>query len=38
LTIGFEPDPTTPEAFAQFIKDEMTLHARIIKSAGLKVE
>lgn len=38
LTIGFEPEPTTPEEFAQFIKDEMALHARIIKTAGLKVE
>jgi tripartite-type tricarboxylate transporter receptor subunit TctC len=37
-TIGFEPEPTTPEEFAQFIKDQMALHARIIKAAGLKVE
>jgi tripartite-type tricarboxylate transporter receptor subunit TctC len=38
LTIGFEPEPTTPEEFAQFIQDEIALHARIIKAAGLKVE
>jgi tripartite-type tricarboxylate transporter receptor subunit TctC len=38
VAIGFEPDPTTPAEFAQFIKDEIALHARIIKSAGLKVE
>jgi tripartite-type tricarboxylate transporter receptor subunit TctC len=38
LAIGFEPDPSTPEEFAQFIKDEIALHARIIKIAGLKVE
>lgn len=38
LTIGFEPEPTTPEEFAQFIKDQMALHARIIKTAGLRVE
>ncbi len=38
LTIGFEPEPTTPEQFARFIKEEMALHARIIKAAGLKVE
>ena len=38
LTIGFEPEPTTPEEFAHFIKEEMALHARIIKAAGLKIE
>jgi tripartite-type tricarboxylate transporter receptor subunit TctC len=36
--IGFEPDPTTPAQFARFIEDEIALHARIIKSAGLKIE
>jgi tripartite-type tricarboxylate transporter receptor subunit TctC len=36
--IGFEPDPTSPEEFARFIEDEIALHARIIKAAGLKVE
>lgn len=38
VSMGFEPDPTTPAEFTQFIKDEMALHARIIKTAGLKVE
>jgi len=38
VPIGFEPDPTTPEEFARFITDEIALHARIIKSAGLKVQ
>jgi tripartite-type tricarboxylate transporter receptor subunit TctC len=38
LSIGFEPDPTTPEEFMQYIKDEIALHARIIKAAGLKIE
>ena len=36
--IGFEPDPTAPEEFARFIQDEIALHARIIRTAGLKVE
>jgi tripartite-type tricarboxylate transporter receptor subunit TctC len=29
---------TRPEEFARFIEDEIALHARIIKAAGLKVE
>jgi len=36
--MGFEPDPMTPEEFAQFIKEEIALHGRIVKMAGLKVE
>jgi tripartite-type tricarboxylate transporter receptor subunit TctC len=38
LAIGFEPDPTTPEGFAKFIREEIALHARVVKIAGLKVE
>jgi tripartite-type tricarboxylate transporter receptor subunit TctC len=38
LSVGFEPDPTTPQEFARFIDEEIALHARIIKIAGLKVE
>ncbi len=38
LAIGFEPDPTSPEGFTEFIKQELALHARIVKTAGLRVE
>jgi tripartite-type tricarboxylate transporter receptor subunit TctC len=38
LSIGFEPDPTTPEEFGRFIEEEIALHAQIIKKIGLKVE
>jgi tripartite-type tricarboxylate transporter receptor subunit TctC len=38
IGMGFEPDSTTPDEFAKFIRDELALHARIIKAAGLKVE
>ena len=38
LAIGFEPDPSSPTEFMQFIKDELKLHAQIIKSAGLRIE
>ena len=36
--LGFEPDPSTPEEFAAFIREELVLHAKIIKAAGLKRE
>ena len=37
-SLGFEPDPSTPEEFAAFIRDELALHAKIIKAAGLRAD
>ncbi len=36
--MGFEPSPTTPEQFRDFIKNESVKFARIIVEAGVKVE
>ncbi len=36
--MGFEPAPTTPEQFRDFIKNESVKFARIIVEAGVKVE
>jgi tripartite-type tricarboxylate transporter receptor subunit TctC len=38
LAVGFEPDPTTADEFAQFIKDELALHARIVKMTGIRID
>ncbi len=35
VKIGFDPDPSSPEEFAAFIKSEVALYARIVKAAGL---
>ena len=35
---GAEAAPTTPEAFAAFIRREMTKYARIVKASGAKVD
>lgn len=36
--LGFEPEPTTPEAFGSFIRQQMKHYAEIIKNAGIKPE
>ena len=36
--MGFEPSPTTPEQFRDFIKNESAKFAKIIVEAGVKVE
>ncbi len=35
---GFEPSPTTPEEFRQFIRSESAKFAKIIADAGIKLE
>ncbi len=35
---GFEPSPTTPEEFRQFIRSESAKFAKIIVDAGIKLE
>ena len=35
---GMEPNGSTPEAFATFIKSETTKYARVIKTAGIRAE
>ena len=36
--MGFEPSPTTPDQFREFIKNESAKFAKIIVQAGVKVE
>jgi tripartite-type tricarboxylate transporter receptor subunit TctC len=36
--MGAEPAPTTPEAFAAFIKSEQAKYAKIVKDSGAKVD
>lgn len=36
--VGFEPAPTTPEQFRQFIRGESAKFAKIIAEAGIKLE
>lgn len=35
---GFEPSPTKPEEFRQFIRSESAKFAKIIADAGIKLE
>ena len=35
---GFEPSPTTPEEFREFIRSESAKFAKIIADAGIKFE
>jgi tripartite-type tricarboxylate transporter receptor subunit TctC len=35
---GFEPNPSTPEAFGQRIAREIDVYAKLIKSSGARVE
>ncbi|MEO7404361.1 MAG: tripartite tricarboxylate transporter substrate-binding protein, partial [Burkholderiales bacterium] len=37
-TLGVEPVGNTPEQFAAFIRDDLARWAKVIKSAGIKVE
>lgn len=36
--IGVEPAPTTPKAFGDYIKSETTKWAKVIRTAGIKLE
>lgn len=36
--LGVEPAPTTPKAFADYIKSETTKWAKVIRTAGIKLE
>ena len=36
--IGFDIRTSTPEAFSQFIKEDMARIAKVIQSAGIKAE
>ena len=36
--MGFEPAPTTPEQYREFIRSESTKFAKIIVDAGVKLE
>jgi tripartite-type tricarboxylate transporter receptor subunit TctC len=36
--LGAQPSPSSPEAFAQFIRDESAKWARLITAAGIKME
>lgn len=38
MALGFDPNPGTPEQFAEFIRAETVKWARVVKSAGIKVE
>jgi tripartite-type tricarboxylate transporter receptor subunit TctC len=38
LNIGMETESSTPEAFAEFIRAEIAKWAKVVKSAGIKVE
>ena len=38
VKLGYEPAGGSPEAFAKFIKSEMTEFAEVVRSAGLKAE
>ena len=37
-SLGFEPTPTSPEEFRQFIRNESSKFAKIIVEAGIKLE
>lgn len=36
--VGMEPEPTTPEAFDKFIRDEIAKWAEVVKSSGMKLD
>lgn len=36
--VGFEPSPTTPEQFRDFIRQESAKFAKIIVEAGVKLD
>lgn len=36
--VGVEPAGTTPEAFARFVREELELHRKIVREAGIKME
>lgn len=35
IGVGFDPDPSTPQEFSDFIRQERALYAKIVKAAGL---
>lgn len=38
IGLGFNPDPSTPQEFAAFIREELALYAKIVKASGLTRE
>ena len=38
LTQGADATPSTPEAFAEFMKAELALYARLVKQSGMKAD
>jgi tripartite-type tricarboxylate transporter receptor subunit TctC len=38
LNVGGEPASDTPEVFAQFIRDQLALHRKIVREEGIKFE
>lgn len=38
VAIGFDVTPSTPEAFAKFIKADLAQTAKVIKTAGIRIE
>jgi tripartite-type tricarboxylate transporter receptor subunit TctC len=38
VTLGYEPVASTPEEFAQFIKAELAVWGRVIRTANIKLQ
>jgi tripartite-type tricarboxylate transporter receptor subunit TctC len=36
--VGMEPSPTTPEAFDEFIRSEISKWAKVVKASGMKLD
>ena len=36
--IGVVPGPTTPEGYAQLIRDDLAKWGKVVKDAGIKIE
>jgi tripartite-type tricarboxylate transporter receptor subunit TctC len=38
IMVGSDPESTTPEQFAQIIRDDVAAYAKIVKAAGISPE
>jgi tripartite-type tricarboxylate transporter receptor subunit TctC len=36
--LGFDPEPSTPQAFAKFVREELGRYAKLVKAAGLSAQ